>query len=42
MVGRSKQTQADAAPRLGHDLIARPRFAAPRNNKTPEIGRAHV
>jgi cell division protein FtsI (penicillin-binding protein 3) len=37
VVGRSKQSQANTeSPRLGHDLIARPRFAAPGGKKTPE------
>lgn len=40
MVGLSKQSQSDSnAPRLGHDLIARPRFAAPRDKRTPETAR---
>ena len=40
MVRRSKQGEADnVSPRLGHDLIARPRFAAPRDKKTPEVTR---
>ncbi len=40
MVGRTKQDQSDAgAPRLGHDLVARPQFAAPQGKKTPEAAR---
>ncbi len=40
MVGLSKQSQSDShAPRLGHDLIARPRFAAPRDRNAPETAR---
>jgi len=40
MVGRSKQGQSNTlSPRLGHDLIARPRLATPGGKKTPETMR---
>jgi cell division protein FtsI (penicillin-binding protein 3) len=40
MVGRSKTGQTNTvSPRLGHDLIARPRLATPGGKKTPETMR---